>query len=286
MNQQDPLKRLTYRDSTKVLYKIAIGISLIAVLIIIRQRVVHYMDVPFEQTILKLVLACSVPFSVLMRLYFWVRPRIYSIYEVHADSFVRVYRNQREINKYDDVARIKISLLSPRFFGGFSVYMNNGKKTHFLSALKNSHKLLELMVEKRPGLVEKQQFAKYLKMSRIVDVSWKRMKDKLADWKVVVGKLIILPLALGSLTPALSPPDETSVILNWSHWVVVYFVIAMLAEVVLNSLEERFALQTVTWDSDKDKFTRDQDKEKRIAQLFTGLFGVVMIVALVLMLVF
>jgi hypothetical protein len=134
MREQAPLKRLTYRDSTKVLYKIAIGISMITVLIVVRQRVVHYMEMPPEQTVLRLILACSVPFSVLMRLYFWVRPRIYSVYEIYSDQFVRVFRSHREVHRFDEIEDIKISSLSPRFFGGFTVKMKNGKKTTFLSA--------------------------------------------------------------------------------------------------------------------------------------------------------
>ncbi|MEO0335784.1 MAG: hypothetical protein AAF202_05295, partial [Pseudomonadota bacterium] len=239
----------------------------------IRHRVVNFMDMPAEETILRLVVACSVPFSVLLRLYFWVRPRIYSIYEIYPNQFIRVFRNQREMHMFDEIEDVKISMLSPRFFGGFTVKMKNGKKTMFLSALKNSYKLLDLITEQRPELVEPTQLRNYLRMSRIVDVSWKRMKEKLTQWRVLILKLIALPLGLATLTPMISPPEGASLILGWSQWVVIYAGVAVFLEIVLNSLEERFALKTVVWDSEREKFSRNLDSEKKIAQLFTGLYG-------------
>ena len=273
----EPLKRLSYRDSSKMLYKFVFGVTLFSILLIVRYQLVHYVDTAPEETVLKLLLSCSVPISILFRLYFWVRPRIYSVYEVYPDHFVRVFHKKREVNPFSEIDKILISLFSPRFLGGFKVVMRNGQKTTFLSALKNSHKLLELIVVARPELVETKTFDNYLQVGRLVDVSWKRMKLKLSQWKLLLAKFVAAPLGLATLAPLISVSEDTIQVINWSEWAIYLVGLSFLLELVLNSIEEKFALKTIAYDEVKDKYTRDLNKEKRIAQLFTGLFGVGML---------
>lgn len=276
MSEQEPIKRFTYRDSTKVLYKLATGVTLIFILIIFRQRAIHFASLPIEQTVIRFLLACSVPISILTRLYFWIRPRIYSVYELYPDSVVRVFKSQRESFLFSEIAAIKISSFSPRFLGGFTLKMKSGQKLLFLSALKHSFFILESICEARPGLVEANRLQRYLQTSRLVDVSWKRMKEKLSNWKLLMAKAVLLPIGLATLQPLLSSSQENqSMILNWSEWVVLAAAFVVAVEAVLNSFEEGLALKTVDWDADKEKFQRNLPKEKKIAQIFSGLFFVI-----------
>ncbi|MCB0369477.1 MAG: hypothetical protein KDD45_08515, partial [Bdellovibrionales bacterium] len=80
----------------------------------------------------KLILACSVPLSLLVRIFFVFRPRILATYELYEDHLVRIFRKKRYVISFQEIKEIRLSFLSPRFLGGFSLLTQNGQKLQFL----------------------------------------------------------------------------------------------------------------------------------------------------------
>ena len=171
-----------------------IGLTLLAELIIIRINLFKILDETWLMGTVSLVLASTVPISILVRMLFVVRPAIKSEYELHSDHVV-IHRGSKDRQfKFTDVAKVNYSWLSPRFFGGFNLELTSGQKFRFFSILENSHKVLEQLHEVRADVLVEEEYQDYIQASQRVSESWARLSQKLSNWKMLLVKYIVFPV--------------------------------------------------------------------------------------------
>lgn len=274
MSQPEALSKYEYRSVTRKLYLWAVAALLLSCLIIVRVRMVEVLE---EETLLalgKLILACSVPLSVLVRLVLIVQPRIFSSYEVNGADIFRVRGRKRHQFSMENISKISISVFSPRFFGGFRIQMKSGQTLTFLSALKNSHQILEKVVAVRPDLLDSDRFHRYIEQSRRVDVSWRRLREKWLNWKMLATKYLFAPAVLTVVSVAVG--NTLGSTYSWLDNIIYQWLLLSLLFITLgfigNALEEKLALQKVQWNESKHQFERDLAFEKRTARLIDGLY--------------
>lgn len=279
MLETSSAKIFSYRESTKALYKLAVAVTLVAELIIVRIRVVEFMDEETWWAIWKLILASGIPLSILIRLFFFIRPRIFSVYELRSDRLIRIYGKKREEIKFSEILSVRISLLSPRFFGGFSIQMRSGFKLRFLSALKDSHEILEAIVMARPELLPQGRYESYVRISRLVDLSWIRTKEKLKKWNILLVKYLALPIVIATILfyQGVGFEADGEPFASWFRNVLFSIVAISILGGVINHLEEKAILNSAQWGSDERKVVRDLAFEKKCSYLanvlYVGLIG-------------
>ena len=185
--------KLKYRPSVLRFYRWVIGLTLVAELIIIRINLFKIMDETWLMGTVSLLLASTVPLSILLRMFFVVRPAIKSEYELKADGVI-IHRGSKDREfKFTDVAKVNYSWLSPRFFGGFNLELPTGQKFRFFSILENSHKVLEQLHEVRSDVLVEEEYQQYIKASQRVSESWARLSRKIGNWKMLLSKYIVFP---------------------------------------------------------------------------------------------
>ncbi|MCB0407259.1 MAG: hypothetical protein KDD34_03585, partial [Bdellovibrionales bacterium] len=253
MTTKDQLAVFRYRNATIFFYRFFIGLLILACLIIIRYRLAEVLE---EETLLaigKLILACSVPLSLLVRIFFVFRPRILATYELYEDHLVRIFRKKRYVISFQEIKEIRLSFLSPRFLGGFSLLTQNGQKLQFLSALKNSHIILKEIIKSRVDLLDEKRFQKYLQSSQFVDVSWQRIREKLKEWKLIGVKFLAIPavIFLVVLWIPFSWLRYPVKLVEFLYLFTVIFLIILVIGFIMNSIEERLALSRCHWDNDE-----------------------------------
>ncbi len=274
MSQPEALHSYEYRSITRKLYLWLVAALLLACLIIVRVRMVEVLE---EETFLamgKLIIACSVPLSVLARLILIVQPRIFSRYEVSDTDIFKVRGRQRHQFSMDHIANVRISMFSPRFLGGFRIQMKSGQVMTFLSALKDSHQILEKVIAARPDLLESDRFHRYLEQSRRVDVSWHRLREKWLNWKMVGVKYIIAPVLLTVVSVFVGNTLGSTYTLvdNFIYQWLLFSLFFSALGFFGNIVEENIVLKKACWDKSKMQFTRDLAFEKVAARLVDGLY--------------
>lgn len=143
--------------------------------------------------VISLVLVSTVPISILIRVFFFIRPWIKSECELFDDRLVITSGSKKRELKFSDVARVNYSWLSPRFFGGFNLELASGQKFRFFSVLDNSHTVLERLHAVRSDVMVEEEYQNYIQVSQKVDESWSRLSRKISNWKMLTVKFVIMP---------------------------------------------------------------------------------------------
>ena len=170
---------LEYRQAFKRLYYFTLVGAFLAEVLILRVNLAKFSDQSQLIMGLKILAASSIPLSVLIRLLFFVRPRLFARYWLEDERLV-IERGKKKFElKFSDISRILISKLSPRFLGGFMVEMRSGQKLRFPSALYGNYLILEKAAKVCPKLLPEQVLSPYLLLSKQVDASWTRMARKI-----------------------------------------------------------------------------------------------------------
>ena len=274
MSQLEVLQRYEYRSVTRKLYLWSVAALLLSCLIIVRIRMVEVLE---EETFLavgKLILACSVPLSILARLVIIVQPRIFSSYEVSEKDIFRVRGKKRHQFSMDNIAKVHISVFSPRFFGGFRIHMKSGQVLTFLSALKDSHQILERIIAVRPELIGADKYKRYMDQSRRVDVSWRRLREKWLNWKMVVAKYILVPVVLtvASIASGNTLGSTYTTVDNFIYQWLLLSVVLFTVGFAGNAVEERLVIGHTQWNESTQEFERNLAREKGTARLIDGLY--------------
>ena len=106
MSQPEVLQRYEYRSVTRKLYLWSVAALLLSCLIIVRIRMVEVLE---EETFLavgKLILACSVPLSILARMVLIVQPRLFSSYEVSEKDIFKVRGRKRHQFRMENIEKV------------------------------------------------------------------------------------------------------------------------------------------------------------------------------------
>ena len=191
--QQDVFK---YRKIVTNLYKITFWLLAFVCLVLVRINLVGVMDQSLHTAILKLLVSLTIPLGIMIRMKFILRPRIFSSYVLAEQKMLQRYKNKTKEIQFENIDKVKLSWLSPRFFGGFSIYLNTGQKFVFLSLLENNHLILDAILKKRPELLDADSFDKYKRMAQLVKFSWLTIPNRVRLWPAMVGKYFLYPLAL------------------------------------------------------------------------------------------
>ena len=184
----------SYRSFVIKLYQFVWWALIFLCLALLRINILDISKEAWHGAAIKAILSTSVPLSLLARMFFVIRPRIFSTYELTEHGLRRKFKNQVEEIEFAKIKKIRFSLLSPRFLGGYVIYLSTGQKYMFLSALRKNHEILKKIGEIKSDLIDSTQLAHYLKVSSRVEVSWQRMFWRLKKWPSVLIKFGIFPL--------------------------------------------------------------------------------------------
>ncbi|MFK8137716.1 MAG: hypothetical protein AB8E15_05070 [Bdellovibrionales bacterium] len=241
----DDSKNIFYRTFSVKLYYISLIALLLIELIIYRLHYQDYFQASFPLGVFQFIAASSIPLGILFRLLVFVRPRIFSKFTLQ-ESFLSIDHGKKhsEIH-FMEVAKIKPSILSPRFFGGFYLIMKSGKKFFISSVLKNSHLILENALKTNDSLNEKKN-QNLLQFYLFLDASWDRLSNRMRNWKVIVSKYIIVPL-LGMALYQFLVQNSSERFLENIHLLELFLGIVflyILCNLLFYFLEERFRILT------------------------------------------
>ncbi len=183
----------SYRKIIKKIYWALVILSILALLIIFRVNIAKWSTESYLGTTIKMIMVSIVPLSILFRLHFFIRPFIFSKYQLEQGKLkIKFGRKEKTIN-LDNVKSLSFTLFSPRFFGGFKLKTESGEQVRFLSLLENNYKVVEYLREHQPQLSDCKKFDKYIQTSQLVGLSWKRIMNRLKKWPLLVFKFLIFP---------------------------------------------------------------------------------------------
>ena len=185
--------RLEYRPIAKKLYHWILWGSVLTELVILRFKLPELQSETWYNSVLILFLASTVPLTLIVRCFFFLRPRIFSIYEVSETEIIKNIGKKKEVYRFSDIENIKISKFSPRFFGGFSIRFKTGQSLVFLSLLKGNEKILKRIPSTH---LSEEDIRRYSQVSQLVDISWERIFEKFQSWKWLLLKYFGPPVAM------------------------------------------------------------------------------------------
>lgn len=248
MASQVPAPLITHLKYRPVVYRIfyfTVALCLFSLFIIFR---IHYKEMvqagPYRGT-LQLILASIVPLTILLRALFFFIPRLSCQYALDS-ARLRITRKGKNRDVYfSQIRQVKISALSPRFLGGFSLRMDDGEKLRFLPILENSHFLLKRIADERPQLVSYSELERYLSRMELIDDSWARLRDKLLNWKTLLIKYLALPSSLSAagLASGWTWPRELALSDRFFTLYLIVLSIFLVVGLALNHLEELYNLR-------------------------------------------
>ncbi len=259
--------RFEYRPTIKKIYWFLVVITIIFLLVLLRINLAKLATETYIFTTIKLVIALIVPLSILFRLHFIIRPYIFSKYKLEKNLlFVKFKKKEKKVN-LDHVTHLKFTLFSPRFFGGFKIKLDDGSSYRFLSLLQNNHKVVEYLFVNKPSLKSEAKYSKYIKTSKTVLVSWKRILLRLKQWPWLLIKYFLLPgifyfytyknISLGN--NASFSETEKLVLLYVS-----FFIINLVIAIVYNHFEEMILNSRISEKTDEELSSWDFSTEKII----------------------
>ncbi len=240
-----PIKVLNYHKSIHRLYWIVFSSLIFAELVILRLNVYEIMKVSFFDALVKIVLLSTVVLSIFFRLVVYVRPRVFSRYELYKDKVIIKFKRKSKEILFDHIQELKFSMLPPRFFGGFSVVMNTGQKFMFLSILNGSQEVLDHMLKKRPQLVKDEKVKSYVERTQCIEYSWERMKSKIKNWQLILVKYLAVPIVVTSVIKGFTEPLFHTQS-GSTYWLVIFCVViflVLIGALTGNIIEEHFVLK-------------------------------------------
>lgn len=265
---------LSYRPIVKKLFWYVIAGSLLAEMVIIRIKYPEYKGGDVTSALIVILLASTVPFTILFRMLVIIRPRIFADYEVCDDRYYRKLGKKNDEIMFSQIESVRISKLSPRFLGGFTLRLKSGQKATFLSLLKGNEHLLERIVNINGSLLSRERVQTYKATCQLVEFSWQRIQEKLKNWKVLLAKYLVVPVLISFSMKSLFSLKFVEL------WIIVTlsFVIFSL---LLNHLEERFNNKHLLNRND-EVMQRDLKYEKQLALVFHSIYFVLSLLVIVM----
>lgn len=184
----------------KKVYWSVFVILILAELIVIRLNLQKILSQTAVAAILTVVVSSSVVLSIFYRLFIFIRPRVFSRYRLYDDKVDIVFKKKVKTIRFLHIRRLKISTLSPRFFGGFYVIMESGQQFMFPSLLQGCGDLFKAMIGARSTLLDPAEVYRFIAEVDYVRESWQRLAAKLKNIKLMSLLLLPAPLFLLSST--------------------------------------------------------------------------------------
>ncbi len=248
-----------YNPILKKIYWTITVVTVLICLMVIRISLNRYGEVGLFRVLISSVLSLTVPFSVLYRLIFVIRPRIFSSYVVGEGKILYRFKNKLKEIHFGNIDQIYQTFLPPTLMGGFGVRLRSGEKFVFSSVLDNSHLIFEKIISVRPDLTRQDKGQVYLASAKRVKASWKRTLRRFKIWPLTIFKFLALPLVMGGflytkwgLIAGLSQFESFSILallsflfVSLSQFIVSYFEEYFIADYYAASTEQSGNLEKV-----------------------------------------
>lgn len=236
-----------YRDIVKKLYTTSFILLVFSELIVIRLNIFKILEGTLIQGVIQLVLASTFILTLLFRLYFFIRPRVFSLYELHEDKLIVKFKKKEKEIHFDQIKEIKFSLLPVRIFGGYIVKLKSGQSFYFSSLLIGGSQIIKNIFNKSPTLLDSDRLDKYVVSLNLVDYSWSRARQKVFSKSFLI-KLFVIPLALAfvfwfEMNRNIPEP------LSYYHWFLIHFIINLMVLIAFNIIEESWVGNTISKNS-------------------------------------
>lgn len=192
----DVQKILEYQFFVKKIYTWIIVLVVIVELVLLRLTWPRVQDQDLWLIVVKLILASTVPISILFRAHFFVRPWLFAKYHLLKNCLNIEFKKRKQEVDFSNLERVAFSWVSPRFFGGYILHLKTGHKIRIFSVLKGSEILLERLIEYRKDLFNLKKCEHYIHRAKHVEESWKRLAESFKNWKKQLLFLLVLPLFL------------------------------------------------------------------------------------------
>ncbi len=223
--------QLEYRPQVKKFFFYLLGFCLFSILILFRIEYGKIGNEDWYKGLFKMILAASVPITIIVKLIFVFRPKIFTKYRIFNDK-IEVLRGRSSNELYfKDIDRIRFSWFSPRFFGGFALHFRSGQLLKFPSLVENCSELIQKVAHARADLVSEEKLKEYILLNEVVGISWTRVKERFLLWQVWVSKLVLFPLLLSYVVSLYKWDFSTSYL--------VIFPMAYVFAILINLVEER-----------------------------------------------
>jgi hypothetical protein len=270
-NLEESIKVLNYHTLVRRMYWFVFIGLISAELLIIRLHIYKIMEVSFFEALAKIIVLSTVVISIFFRLVVFVRPRVFSKYKLYDNRVEIFFKNKKKEVLFQHIEALKFSLLSPRFFGGFSVILNTGQKFMFLSILNGSHEILEKLLKIKPELVKDKKLKSYVKRASSVEFSWQRIKTKMRNTRFMLAKFMGAPLVL-MLVIFFGTSFIESLVPVYLRVVSIFgitFIITCTLAIILNVVEEHFVLDKLVHNDESDEvffeFSRNAELATQIS---------------------
>lgn len=245
MNEVD--KTYTYRPFVKKLYWALLMILVLSELIVIRVNIFEIMQEDWVGAIAKIIVISTVVFSIFIRVWIFIRPRVHSIYKLHKTGLDIQFKKKLKHFEFSQIRKFRLTKLPARFAGGFEIELTTGQKFMISSLLTGCFEIFDRIYSERKDLVNEKDYEKLSNELKWLPLSWMRLQRKVQNWKVWGLKLIVLPLALSFwLNTIFTDLKFTSAfIICFSICLIYHVVLHLIEHSIFIKIAERNELQSI-----------------------------------------
>lgn len=235
---QNENNRYSYKPFIRQMYWVAFWLLIFAEFIVLRVNINEIMQEDWLGAIINGILASTVVLSLFYRLFFHIRPRVFSEYELQGDEILIWHGKRCKKFKFDQILQVRKTVLPPQYGGGFSVQLNTGQKFMFSTLLMGFNQFLN-GVNNKKDLIPEKAYSKLSDQAKHLPMIWEYMQFKFKKWPVGLAKWVALPLVIGLVKYKMSESTDTSIWLFLGITTLVGGVIG----VTVGFLEQKFVLQ-------------------------------------------
>ena len=179
-------------------------------------------------------LSSVIPMALLIQARFLIRPFAFSTIQVFNDRLEIDRMGERNTVLYSDIAKVEFSHLP--YTGGWFKVITAKQTFRFTVVLERSEYILESIAAFNPGLMNSAHLEFYRRTAIVSDHSWSYLYEKMKNWKKLLLKFLVRPLAAASLLAFLESLRHSDTMLK--TWL--QFSTALMAAQVLVSLSLYF----------------------------------------------
>lgn len=232
--ESESVIKLEYYPVIRKIFWIIIFVLVIIELLIFRIHFAQLFSEGMLKGLISFLLLSSIPLGIFLRLMIFVRPRIFSHFELDANDFFICRAKKKNGIHYSQIKNVSISKLSPRFFGGFIIQLNTGQKLRFPSLLKHNELILKRALKYNKELIAEDKANHYFAIQSMVIESWNRIRRKLQNKSIIAIKYFAIPLILSFIH---SKTINSNV--SFGELLLIYSLANLVYALIFNSIEER-----------------------------------------------
>lgn len=187
-------KEYQYLPKVKKFYYLIIFGLVIVELVLIRLNYPKIRDEKWYLGVIHLLIASSLPVSILYRLIRHIHPLIHTRFSWHEKGIKLIKRGKELQVDFDQISKIKISRWPTWWGGGFNIHLKSGQVFYLLSFIEKGHEILSNLMQKRPSVEVVGPVTGYLKRAPYIAATWNRWLLMRKHWHWFVLKHLTMPL--------------------------------------------------------------------------------------------